>query len=77
MVSQALNFDDAGFQGILGLGVPNLTARIRRGSGGAGTSHRCGRRLVGFVWFFLRVPWQAGGPQVSSLPTFGCRHEEG
>ena len=27
MVSQSLNFD-AGFEGILGLGVPNVTARI-------------------------------------------------
>ena len=27
MVSQSLNFD-AGFEGILGLGVPNVTAKI-------------------------------------------------
>lgn len=49
MVSQALNFDDAGFQGILGLGVPNLTARIRRGSRGAGTSHRQPEVLTTFL----------------------------
>lgn len=36
MVSQSLNFD-ASFEGILGLGVPNVTATIE---GAAGSSHR-------------------------------------
>ena len=35
MVSQSLNFD-ASFEGILGLGVPNVTAKI----GPAGGTHR-------------------------------------
>lgn len=44
MVSQSLNFD-AGFEGILGLGVPNVTAKI----GPAGGTHRQPEVLTSFL----------------------------